>query len=76
MEGKLLEFLVSKQGMIMDPERVEEISNIGLPNSRKERQSFLGKIHFVRRFVPNFARVVKTLQFLVKKDVSFKWSEE
>ena len=39
-------------------------------------QSFLGKINFVRRFVPNFAQVVKTLQFLVKKDVPFKWSDE
>ena len=39
-------------------------------------QSFLGKINFVRRFIPNFAQVVKPLQFLVKKDVPFKWFNE
>ena len=36
----------------------------------------MGKINFVRRFVPNFAQVVKPLQFLVKKDVPFEWSDE
>ena len=36
----------------------------------------MGKINFVCRFVPNFAQVVKPLQFLVKKDVPFKWSDE
>ena len=39
-------------------------------------QSFLGKINFIRRCVPNFAQVVKPLQFLVKNDVPFKWSDE
>ena len=39
-------------------------------------QSFLGKINFVPRFVPNVSQVVKPLQNLVKKDVKFKWSEE
>ena len=75
-EGKLLGFIVSKEGLIIDLERIEAISKIGLSNSRKAMQSFLGKINFVRRFVLNFAQVVKPLQFLVKKDVSFKWSEE
>ena len=75
-EGKFLGFIVSKEGMIIDPEHVEAISKIDLPNSHKAMQSFLGKINFVRRFVPNFAQVVKPMQFLVKKDVPFKWSDE
>ena len=62
--------------MIIDLERAEAISKIVLPNSHKAMQSFLGKINFVRRFVPNFSQVVKPLQFLVKKDVPFKWSDE
>ena len=75
-EGKLLGFVVSKEGMIIDLERIEAISKIGLPNSHKAMHSFLGKINFVRRFVPNFSQVVKPLQFLVKKDVPFKWFDE
>ena len=41
---KLLGFVVSKEGMIIDLERVEAISKINLP---KAMQSFLGKINFV-----------------------------
>ena len=69
-------FIVSKEGMIIDPEHAEVISKIGLPKSHKEMQSFLGKINFVRRFVPKFSQVVKPLQFLVKKDIPFKWYDE
>ena len=36
-------------------------------------QSFLGKINFVRRFVPNFAQIVRPLQDLIKKYILFKW---
>ena len=60
-KGKLLGFIVSKEGMIIDPECIEAISKIGLPNSRKAIQSVLGKINFVRIFVPNFAQVVEPL---------------
>ena len=35
-EGKLLGFIVSKEGMIIDPERAEAISKVGLPNCHKE----------------------------------------
>ena len=62
--------------MIIDTERTKSISNIDLPSSWKAMQSFLGKINFVRRFVPNFAQIVKPLQQLVKKDVYFKWCYE
>ena len=71
MEGNLLSFIVSKEGMIIHPECIEVISKIGLPNSRKAMQSFLGKINFVRGFVPNSSQVVKHLQHFVKKDVSY-----
>jgi hypothetical protein len=36
-------------------------------------QSFLGKIYFVRRFVPSFDEIVKPLQDMIKKNVEFKW---
>jgi hypothetical protein len=35
---------------------------------------FFGKINFVRRFVPYFSKIVKPLQWMIKKDVQFKWT--
>ena len=33
----------------------------------------MGTINFVRRFVPNFSQIVKSLQKMVKQSVQFKW---
>ena len=61
-EGKILGFIISKEGMIIDLECIKSISKIDLLGSWKAMQSFLGKINFVHRFVPNFDQVVKPLQ--------------
>jgi hypothetical protein len=39
-------------------------------------QSFLGKINFVRHFVPSFSEMVRPLQNMIKKDVVFKWGSQ
>jgi hypothetical protein len=36
-------------------------------------QSFLGKINFVRIFVPIFSEMVRPLQNLITKDVQYHW---
>ena len=38
-------------------------------------QSFLGKINFVKRFVPAFSEVVQPMQNMIKKVATFKWNE-
>ena len=35
----------------------------------------MGTINFMRRFVPDFAQIVKTLQQMVKQIVQFKWND-
>jgi hypothetical protein len=39
-------------------------------------QSFLEKINFIRRFVPNFVERIKPLSALLKKDVVFRWDDK
>ena len=61
-EGKLLGHIVSKKGSSIDPERIKGIEQIPLPHNKKGMQAFMGTINFVRRFVPDFAQIVKPLQ--------------
>ena len=75
-EGKLLGHIISKRGIKVDPDRVENIQQIGLPINKKEIQSFLGKVDFLRRFITNFAKVVKYVNNMLKKDKKFKWYVE
>jgi hypothetical protein len=58
-EGKLLGHIVSVKGVRIYPGRVEAIQTIYFPRSRKEVQSFLGKINFLRRLISNFVELVK-----------------
>jgi hypothetical protein len=58
-EGKLLGHIVSPEGIKIDPERVKAIQLIDILRNKMSIQSFIGKINFLRRFIPNFAEIVK-----------------
>jgi hypothetical protein len=75
-EGKLLGHIVSRDGIRIDPKRVEAIETLAIPRNVKEIQSFLGKINFLRRFVPNFAEIVKLITDMLRKNNEVKWTTE
>ena len=74
--GKLLGHIISEDGIRIDPNRVNAIQKVDLPRSRKEIQSFLGKVNFVKRFIANFAEIVKNIRRMLKKGVEIKWTIE
>lgn len=75
-EGTLLGFVISLEGITIDPRRIEAIKAIVLPHNKKAMQYFVGKINFVRRFISDFAEILKPLQEMIKKDSNFKWTKE
>jgi hypothetical protein len=60
-EGILLGHLISKDDISVDPERTKSILQIAPPQNKRSMQSFFSVINFVRRFVPDFAEIVKPL---------------
>ena len=75
-EGKLLGHIVSAEGVKINPSRVEAIQALSIPRSRKEVQSFLGKINFLRRFVSNFAEGVRLITAMLRKGNEVRWTSE
>jgi hypothetical protein len=73
-EGKLLGHIVSTEGVRIDPSIVEAIQTLSLPRSKKEVQSFLGKINFLRRFISNFVELVKYITSMLRKGNEVKWT--
>eukprot|EP00253_Pinus_taeda_P012667 PITA_12667 len=71
--GRLLGFVVSQEGIRLDPLKVEAIVNLPPPATLQQLQSLQGKANFLRRFVPNYAEVAKGFTCLLKKDVPFHW---
>ena len=70
----MLGHLIYKEGIRIDPARIEAILNIQPPRNIKELQAFLGKINFLRRFISNLAEIIKDLNNMLKKDSSIKWT--
>jgi len=75
-EGKLLGHILSKDRIVIDPERIETIMKIQPPGIKKAMQSFFGKINLVRKFVSNFVEIVHPMQLMMKKDIVYRWSNE
>ena len=75
-EGKLLGHIVSAKGVKIDPVRVEAIQMFSIPSSKRDNQSFPGKINFSRRFIPNFSEVVKHITSMLRKEAEIKWTEQ
>ena len=75
-EGKLQGHIVSTEGVKINMVRVEEIQQLSILRSKRDIQSFLGKINFVRRFIPNFFELVKHITVMLKKDAEIKWTNQ
>eukprot|EP00253_Pinus_taeda_P027313 PITA_27313 len=75
-EGKLLGHIISKDGIHIDPARVEAIQQLEQPRNKKEIQSFNGKLNFLRRFIPNLAEHLREITNMLKEDSQLKWIEE
>jgi hypothetical protein len=73
-EGKLLWHIVFVEGVRIDPRRVEVIQTLSPPRSRKEVESFLSKVNFLRRFVSNFVELVKHITVMLRKGNEVKWT--
>jgi ribonuclease HI len=74
--GKFLGFLVHNRGIDVDPAKASAIATMRPPTSHKELKSFLGRLSYIRRFIPGLAAVTSTFSRLLKKGVSFNWSAE
>ena len=49
---------------------------ICIPVNKKAFQSFIGKINFIRWFIPNFAKIIKHITEILKKEKEVNWSNE
>ena len=61
----------------MDPAKATAmaIATMKLPATVKELKSFLGKVSYIRRFIPGLVSITSAFAKLLKKGESFKWGE-
>ena len=70
-----LGFVVSPEGLKMDPEKVKAILEWPTPRSTTEVRSFHGLVSFYRKFIKNFSGICVPLTDTIRGDrKEFKWT--
>ena len=75
-EIQFLGHMVSKEGISVDPAKVEAVMRWERPKSVFEIRSFLGLAGYYRRFIKNFSRIACPMTRLTRKGVSFDWNDK
>jgi len=73
---KFLGFLVHHRGISVDPAKAIAIATIKRPTTVRELKSFLGRVSYIRRFMPGLTSVTSGLSKLLKKGAEFIWGTE
>ena len=74
-----VEFLghyVSKEGVSVDPAKIQDVSEWPTPKNVSHIRSFLGLAGYYRRFVRDFSKIARPMTNLMKKESKFEWSEK
>ena len=76
--GQFLGFLVHERGIEIGLKSQEAVRTMKPPTTKKELQSLIGKINFVRRFISNLSGRIEPFMGLVKikSDEEFRWGAE
>jgi len=67
---------VTTEGIGTDPEKVAAIAELEEPSTVRELRQYLGVASWYRRFVPDFAEIVKPLNDLLRKGNKWVWAQE
>ena len=71
---EFLGYVISPQGITMDPRKIKTIQEWATPKRVKDVQSFLGFANFYRRFIKGFSVIVQPLIELTRKGMPFQWT--
>jgi hypothetical protein len=71
-----LRYVISKDGVAVDPSKVEAVINWERLTNVHEVHSFLGLAGYYRRFVEGFSNLSGPLTALTKKKTHFQWNDK
>lgn len=75
-EIAFLGHVVSTEGVKPNPDKIHAIKNFPLPKTQKEIRSFLGLLGYYRKFIKDFAKLVKPLTECLKKDRKINFTDQ
>nr|XP_043638015.1 cell wall protein IFF6-like [Erigeron canadensis] len=68
--------VVSKDGIHVDPSKIDSVKNWRTPETPTEVRQFLGLAGYYRKFIENFSKIALSLTQLTQKDRPYVWGEK
>lgn len=75
-EMEFLGHVVGKDGVTMDPKKVQAVTEWPVPKTIKEVRGFLGLTGYYRRFIRHYAHSALPLTELTKQSVHWRWGDK
>nr|GEZ40243.1 putative reverse transcriptase domain-containing protein [Tanacetum cinerariifolium] len=75
-EVHFLGHVVNRDGIHVDPSKVESIKNWKTLESSTEIRSFLGLAGYYRRFIENSSKIAKPFTLLTQKNKTYVWGDK
>ena len=73
-ELEYLGYIITKEGVKPNPEKLSTIQNLKKLETIKDVQSFLTLAGYYRKFIKNFSSITRPLTRLTQKDIIFDWT--
>ena len=68
-----LGYVITPEGLQMDPAKIRDVKEWRIPKSVKELMSFLGLANFYRKFVKGYSSMAAPLSNLTRNDTPWVW---
>ncbi|XP_027186190.1 uncharacterized mitochondrial protein AtMg00860-like [Cicer arietinum] len=75
-EVKFLSHVINKEGVAVDPSKVEAVLKWEHPRNVTEVWSFLGLTEYYSRFIRKFSQIALPLTRLTRKDQPYVWDQK
>ena len=66
--------IVGRNGIAVDPKKIEKVKDFPIPTNLKELRSALGLFSYYRKFIKDFSKIARPMLVLLKKDTPFVWT--
>ncbi|GKG26228.1 putative reverse transcriptase domain-containing protein, partial [Tanacetum coccineum] len=70
---QFLGHVINREGVHVDPAKIEAVKNWPVPKSPTEVRQFMGLAGYYRRFIEGFSLIAKPLTKLTQKNKRFEW---
>ncbi|GKC39078.1 putative reverse transcriptase domain-containing protein [Tanacetum coccineum] len=73
---QFLGHVIDREGIHVDPAKIESIKDWASPKTPTEIHQFLGLAGYYRRFIKGFSKIARPITKLTQKSIKFDWGEK